>query len=373
MVTATNVDATAVNTIAWLSADGLTHRRPGLPAPVPVGHRRLRAAARRHPRRRRLRRRGTCTSSARSSRRRAARGEAAELVLIDGQQRITTLMLLVAALHHTVRDGRPASPPSCERVLVRARRSDAHQAAPAPRLGGGLRERGARPPASPAASCATRGSTTTTRSSAARSAATRRRASGAACRSWSTSRSRSAPDANAQQTFESLNSTGEPLRDHELIHNYVLMGLSHAEQSEIEDDVLGADRAEHRRGDRQLLAALPRDDDRPRGRRSPASAACTTRSGTSSRGSTSRRCGVTPREWRELLGDLPRAAGPGAGAGCRDRAPARRTSTRSARGMYPLVMRAYRDHARGAIDRDDAHRDRSSTCSRCCCAARSSA
>ena len=29
---------------------------------------------------------------------------------------------------------------------------------------------------------------------------------------------------------------GEPLRDHELIHNYVLMGLSHAEQGEIEDE-----------------------------------------------------------------------------------------------------------------------------------------
>ena len=42
--------------------------------------------------------------------------------------------------------------------------------------------------------------------------------------------------ANAQQTFESLNSTGEPLRDHELIHNYVLMGLTHAEQTEIEND-----------------------------------------------------------------------------------------------------------------------------------------
>ena len=42
-------------------------------------------------------------------------------------------------------------------------------------------------------------------------------------------------DANAQQIFESLNSTGEPLRDHELIHNYVLMGLTGAEQSEIED------------------------------------------------------------------------------------------------------------------------------------------
>ena len=42
-------------------------------------------------------------------------------------------------------------------------------------------------------------------------------------------------------------------------------------------------------------------------------------------------------------------------------------------GMYPLVMRAYRDHARGAIGRDVLHRRRSSTCSRCCCAARSSA
>jgi hypothetical protein len=42
--------------------------------------------------------------------------------------------------------------------------------------------------------------------------------------------------ANAQQIFESLNSTGEPLRDHELIHNYVLMGLNHSEQREIEVD-----------------------------------------------------------------------------------------------------------------------------------------
>ena len=30
--------------------------------------------------------------------------------------------------------------------------------------------------------------------------------------------------ANPQQVFESLNSTGTPLRNHELIHNYVLMG-----------------------------------------------------------------------------------------------------------------------------------------------------
>ena len=42
------------------------------------------------------------------------------------------------------------------------------------------------------------------------------------------------PQASAQQIFESLNSTGQPLRDHELIHNYILMGLSHAEQQRIE-------------------------------------------------------------------------------------------------------------------------------------------
>src|SRR5690606_14641203 len=39
-----------------------------------------------------------------------------------------------------------------------------------------------------------------------------------------------------QQIFESLNSTGEPLRDHELIHNYVLMGLGHEEQRRIETE-----------------------------------------------------------------------------------------------------------------------------------------
>jgi hypothetical protein len=40
---------------------------------------------------------------------------------------------------------------------------------------------------------------------------------------------------NPQQVFESLNSTGTPLRNHELIHNYVLMGLTEQQQSEIED------------------------------------------------------------------------------------------------------------------------------------------
>ena len=43
-----------------------------------------------------------------------------------------------------------------------------------------------------------------------------------------------APSADAQQVFESVNSTGAPLRDHELVHNYVLMGLTYGQQIEIE-------------------------------------------------------------------------------------------------------------------------------------------
>jgi hypothetical protein len=42
-------------------------------------------------------------------------------------------------------------------------------------------------------------------------------------------------NANPQQIFESLNSAGAPLKNHELVHNYVLMGLSHAQQTRVED------------------------------------------------------------------------------------------------------------------------------------------
>lgn len=41
--------------------------------------------------------------------------------------------------------------------------------------------------------------------------------------------------ANPQQVFASLNSAGAPLRNHELIHNYVLMGLPHNVQQDIEE------------------------------------------------------------------------------------------------------------------------------------------
>ena len=58
-------------------------------------------------------------------------------------------------------------------------------------------------------------------------------------------------DASPQQVFETLNSTGAPLKNHELVHNYVLMGLSHSEQMEIEDSYWLP--LEKNTGDRQQL------------------------------------------------------------------------------------------------------------------------
>jgi hypothetical protein len=233
MGTATNIDATAVNTIEWLSAAEHT-------IVVPVYQRQYRwdiggceqlladiravaDAADGH-----MHFIGSILSTL------SAQDGARELVLIDGQQRITTLMLLVAALHHSAKLTDPELAAELERVLVLA--DDRHRTKLRPhhawatvfedvvldRRG----EQGALPDSRfddnyaffrsqvPAAEVP---------------------------RIWRgvqrlehvaiTLRA----DANAQQIFESLNSTGEPLRDHELIHNYVLMGLTHAQQSEIED------------------------------------------------------------------------------------------------------------------------------------------
>ncbi len=296
MVTATNVDATAVNTIAWLSAADDDHRRPGLPAAVPLGHRRLRAAARRHPRRRRLRR------------------PAHPLHRLDPlHRRAPTATARPSSCSSTASSASPRSccwSPRCttpsrdERPGARRRAASAcscapgdpqpHEAAPAPRLGRGLRERRARPPRRRTTSCATRASTTTTRSSAARCGAEE------APRIWRGLQKLEhvaitlGADANAQQIFESLNSTGEPLRDHELIHNYVLMGLTHAEQSEIEDAFWLPIEQNTGESDRQLLAALPGDDDRPRGRRRRRARRVRRVPAASSRGSTSRPCARTP-------------------------------------------------------------------------------
>jgi len=229
MATATNVEATAVNTIEWLSA-------PGTSIVVPVYQRQYRWDI------------GGCERLLADVRAVSAGDEThrhfigsilsaqdsseSDLILIDGQQRITTLMLMVAALHHSVRESNAVMAAELERVLVRAddisrtklqphdawaelyesvvldRRGDADResrfddnyaffrsqihADEAPQIWRGLQR-------------LEHVSITL----------------GAA--------------ANAQQIFESLNSTGEPLRDHELIHNYILMGLTHAQQLDVEE------------------------------------------------------------------------------------------------------------------------------------------
>ncbi|GAB3042995.1 hypothetical protein GCM10027052_26530 [Parafrigoribacterium mesophilum] len=232
MHAATNLDATAVNTIRWLSATQAS-------IVVPVYQRQyrwdiggceqlladIRAVADSE---------GNQTHFLGSILSTASADSDAELVLIDGQQRITTLMLLIAALQHTVEDTDPELAAELQAVLVRA------------------------------------GDPTRTKLLPQREWARvfeavvlERRAAGAELResrfddNYAFFRSQipvdEAPriwrglqrlehvsitlgtDANAQQIFESLNSTGEPLRNHELIHNYMLMGLSHPQQREIED------------------------------------------------------------------------------------------------------------------------------------------
>lgn len=230
MSSATNVEATAVNTIEWLAA-GTTS------IVVPVYQRQYRWDI------------GGCERLLSDIRAVAGQDDAhrhfigsilsaddgsepgSDLILIDGQQRITTLMLLVAALHHAVRDSDPTMAAELERVLVRRdapgrtklrphaawaelyesvvldRRDDADRESrfddnyaffrsqihveEAPRIWRGLQKL--------EHVSITLGA-----------------------------------QANAQQIFESLNSTGEPLRDDELIHNYILMGLTHAEQLDVE-------------------------------------------------------------------------------------------------------------------------------------------
>ena len=234
MVTATNIDATAVNTVAWLSADDTT-------IVVPVYQRQyrwdigaceklltdIRAVSQTHDRHTHFI--GSILSSKSTD-----DADDSELVLIDGQQRITTLMLLIAALHHTVEHSDPTLAAELQRVLVRAADPSRTKLRPhrawaqvfesvvLDRLGAGDELRDSRFDDNYAFF----------RSQVRLDEVPR---------IWRGLQKLEhvaitlGADANAQQIFESLNSTGEPLRDHELIHNYVLMGLTHLEQSEIEE------------------------------------------------------------------------------------------------------------------------------------------
>jgi hypothetical protein len=235
MVSATNVDAHAVNTIGWLSS-------PATNIVVPVYQRQyrwdiggceqlltdIRAVADADDRTMHFI--GSILSAANSDR----AASDAELVLIDGQQRITTLMLLVAALHHTVRDDDAALAAELERVLVRAQAPERTKLRPH-RAWAELFEAVVldRHPEGEARDSRFDDNYAFFRSQISRDEAPR---------IWRGLQKLEhvaitlGAGANAQQIFESLNSTGEPLRDHELIHNYVLMGLAHAEQVEIEDE-----------------------------------------------------------------------------------------------------------------------------------------
>lgn len=233
MATATNVEATAVNTIGWLSADATT-------IVVPVYQRQYRWDI------------GGCEQLLSDIRAVADADDAhrhfigsilsaedvsdtdSDLILIDGQQRITTLMLLVAALHHSVRDSDPEMAAQLERVFVRADDASRTKLRPhdawAEQFESVVLDRDG--------ADAGRESRFDDNYAFFRSQVH----SDEAPRIWRGLQKLEhvsitlGAAANAQQIFESLNSTGEPLRDHELIHNYVLMGLSHSEQLQIEEE-----------------------------------------------------------------------------------------------------------------------------------------
>ena len=231
MVNATNVEATAVNTIGWLS-----EAVAGVVVPVYQRQYRwdigaceqlladIRAVADTDDRQMHF------IGSILSAQDHGASG--AELVLIDGQQRTTTLMLLIAALQHTIRDSEPALAAQLQRVLVRPDDrertklrphrawADVFESVVLDRRGDQIRD-----------------SRFDDNYAFFRSQVRAEEVP----RVWRGLQKLEhvaitlGTGANAQQIFESLNSTGEPLHDHELIHNYVLMGLSHREQTEIED------------------------------------------------------------------------------------------------------------------------------------------
>jgi len=223
-----NVDAAAVGTLAWLTDLDRT-------IAVPVYQRQyrweisdcaqllsdIRAVADADERERHFL--GSILSSS---------GTSGELVLIDGQQRLTTLMLLIAALRHSIGDRDPQLASELERALVTG--PGGVTTLRPHRAWAGVFEaviRGAELPADGGARFEENytffRSEVDDPDEVARLVRGLTRLEHVAITLG--------PDSNVQQIFESLNSTGAPLRDHELIHNYLLMGLGHDEQLEIED------------------------------------------------------------------------------------------------------------------------------------------
>jgi hypothetical protein len=349
MVTATNVDATAVNTIDWLSTADVT-------IVVPVYQRQyrwdigaceqlladIRAVADLDDRHMHFI--GSILSSDRAD------GDGAELVLIDGQQRITTLMLLVAALHHTVQEHDPGLAGQLSPVLVTTRDPARTKLRPHSAWAGVFE----RVVLAPGEGAGARDSRFDDNYAFFRSQVSLDEAS----HIWRGLQKLEhvaitlGSGANAQQIFESLNSTGEPLRDHELIHNYVLMGLSHAEQREIEAEFWLP--IEQNTG--ESIAAFWRHYLVLKTGREVAI-------GAGGRGVYDAFRHVFPRleladlrahaaEWREYSEIYRILLDPGSAP---DPELTRQLGYLNTfgPGMYPLIMRAYRDHVGGRIDRNE--------------------
>ncbi|WP_194411556.1 DUF262 domain-containing protein [Microbacterium cremeum] len=347
MVTATNVDATAVNTIGWLSAADWT-------IVVPVYQRQyrwdiggceqlladIRAVADLDDRHMHFI--GSILSSA------SGGSGDTELVLIDGQQRTTTLMLLVAALQHTVREAHPELADQLQRVLVHSEDPSRTKLRPHPAWASVFERVVLDLSPSPGEQ---RDSRFDDNYAFFRSQISLDEAP----HIWRGLQKLEhvaitlGAGANAQQIFESLNSTGEPLRDHELIHNYVLMGLNHVEQRQIESDFwqpIERDTGEH-------IADFWRQY-------------LTMRTGrevtvVGGRGVYDAFRHEFPRlefadllahaeEWRALARVYRTLLDP-AQAPDADIARQLRHLNTFGSGMYPLVMRAYRDLEQGRIDR----------------------
>lgn len=235
MITATNIRAHAVNTVAWLASAHAT-------IVVPVYQRQyrwdiggceqllsdIRAVADRDDDQMHFI--GSILSAADVSSAGEPGEGSEEWVLIDGQQRITTLMLLVAALFHTIRDQDPALAAELQRVLIHAATGDT-KLRPHREWAGPFRDVIVGNPDAAASRFADNYAFFRSQIPAEDVARVWRGLQRLEHVAISLG-----TGANAQQIFESLNSTGEPLRDHELIHNYVLMGLSHSEQLVIEDE-----------------------------------------------------------------------------------------------------------------------------------------
>lgn len=231
-MTFTNVTADAVNTIEWLSAANTT-------IAVPVYQRQyrweidgceqlladIRAVATGDSQQTHFI--GSILYTAASS------GEVTERTLVDGQQRVATLMLLVAALRDTLGNSDEAiagqfrrvlqNPALVERTRLRLRKEGALEldsivlGGPLPDVGvevSHLREN---------------------------HDFFLKEIQNDALAVWDGLKKLEhvaitlQEHANPQQVFESLNSTRTPLRNHEMIHNYILMGLAYEQQIEIED------------------------------------------------------------------------------------------------------------------------------------------